>query len=197
MTVRSEDVVGLIEATLALAFPTASTQGLTRAAEAVARWGAEDAAQYLDDPLTLRMITDLLQVAGVPEGDYRPAEPAGRAMEWESEYRVWSHTDEMPDLPYLPRPPDRPRHTRQAGHGERPPYEGDERYGGDEGYEGDERYGGGAAYEAERPGEAGEAVRDREPGPGRASGSESPAGTARPGSRRWPFPRPGNQGPGD
>ncbi|MFJ5087393.1 hypothetical protein [Streptomyces sp. NPDC088674] len=175
MTVRSEDVVGLIEATLALAFPTASTQGLTRAAEAVARWGAEDAAQYLDDPLTLRMITDLLRVAGVPEQDYRPAEPAGTAMEWESEYRVWSHTDEMPDLPYLPRPPDRPRRSRrgeEAERGERAAYESERAYENEREYE----------YEREAEAAAARAYeREREPGPGTEEG--------RPQGRRWPFRR--------
>ncbi|WP_343244563.1 hypothetical protein [Streptomyces sp. SID11385] len=166
---RSEDVVGLIEATLALAFPTASTQGLTRAAEAVARWGAEDAAQYLDDPLALRMITDLLQVAGVPEDDYRPAEPDGRAMERESEYRVWSHTDEMPDLPYLPRPPDRPRRTRRGEEGERAAHES------------------GREYEERERGEGQESARAGEFG--RDSGREPGPDGNRPPGRRWPFRR--------
>ncbi|MET8558601.1 hypothetical protein ABZV64_27120 [Streptomyces sp. NPDC004959] len=182
---RSEDVVGLIEATLALAFPTASTQGLTRAAEAVARWGAEDAAQYLDDPLALRMITDLLRVAGVPEGDYRPAEPSGRAMEWESEYRVWSHTDEMPSLPYLPRPPDRPRRTRgtrrgedgeRSPFGERPEYEGDRAYEETERGERQEGYG------------ARELGLEGDYGPGPAPEADRPRG------RRWPFRRNRDEG---
>ncbi|WP_406202155.1 hypothetical protein OH807_23360 [Kitasatospora sp. NBC_01560] len=105
---RSEDAVEIVRAALALALPTASAEGLTRAAETVIRWGAEEATQQLDEPLTGRMLLDLLAVADVPPPDFRPAERywQGRLYEGAADYRTWSRSEGMPRLPFLPRPPD-------------------------------------------------------------------------------------------
>ncbi|MER6398072.1 hypothetical protein ABT263_18735 [Kitasatospora sp. NPDC001603] len=105
---RSEDAVEIVRAALALALPTASAEGLTRAAETVIRWGAEEATQQLDGPLTTRLLLDLLAVADVPPPDFRPAEPQweGRLYEGGADYRTWSRSEGMPRLPFLPRPPD-------------------------------------------------------------------------------------------
>lgn len=108
---RSEDAVEIMRASLALAFPTASTEGLTRAAETLIRWGAEDVEEHLNQPLIARMLLDLLDLAGVAHTDFRPAEP-----DWQSSdvrrgaapYRTWSHSEGMLPLPFLPRPPDEP-----------------------------------------------------------------------------------------
>lgn len=107
---RSEDAVEIVRASLALAFPTASAEGLTRAAETVLRWGSEDVAEQLNGPLTTRMLMDLLQVAGVPPEDFEPADEqwVERAAE-PARYRIWSRADVMqPLLPFYPRPPDDP-----------------------------------------------------------------------------------------
>jgi hypothetical protein len=109
--VRSEDAVEIVRASLALAFPTASAEGLARAAETVIRWGSEDVVEHLDDPLTTRMLFDLMQVAGVPRADLRSAEPdwlSPDRLETRAHYRTWSRTEGMDPLPFLPRPPDEP-----------------------------------------------------------------------------------------
>ncbi|WP_053706383.1 hypothetical protein [Streptomyces sp. WM6373] len=104
---RSEDAVEIVRASLALAFPTASAEGLNRAAETVIRWGTEGVADDLNAGLTTRMLLDLLQVAGISPEDFRLAEPDHPFAE-PAEYRTWSRTEGMPLLPLLPRPPDNP-----------------------------------------------------------------------------------------
>ncbi|MEU4354531.1 hypothetical protein [Streptomyces virginiae] len=104
---RSEDAVEIVRASLALAFPTASAEGLTRAAETVIRWGTEEVAEELNAGLTTRMLLDLLQVAGIPPEDFRLAEPDHPFAD-PAAYRTWSRTEGMPLLPLLPRPPDDP-----------------------------------------------------------------------------------------
>ncbi|MFF8259978.1 hypothetical protein [Streptomyces virginiae] len=104
---RSEDAVEIVRASLALAFPTASAEGLTRAAETVIRWGTEEVAEDLNAGLTTRMLLDLVQVAGIPPEDFRLAEP-DRPFADPAAYRTWSRTEGMPLLPLLPRPPDDP-----------------------------------------------------------------------------------------
>ncbi|MFD5134815.1 hypothetical protein ACFWMX_00875 [Streptomyces sp. NPDC058378] len=107
---RGEDAVEIVKVSLALAFPTATVEGIARAAETVVRWGAEDAAEYLDEPLTQRMLLDLLQVAGLSESDYTPADPHWPNADLPpANYRTWSRTELMDDeITYLPRPPDEP-----------------------------------------------------------------------------------------
>lgn len=108
---RSEDAVEIVRASLALAFPTASTEGLTRAAETLIRWGSEDVEEHLDEPLIARMLIDLLEIAGVEPRDFRPPEgdwQGGALRETAARYRTWSHSDGMTPLPFLPRPPDEP-----------------------------------------------------------------------------------------
>ncbi|MFF5425853.1 MULTISPECIES: hypothetical protein [unclassified Streptomyces] len=115
---RSEDAVEIVRASLALAFPTASAEGLNRAAETVIRWGTEGVADDLNPELTSRMLLDLLEVADVPPEDFHPAEPDHPLAE-PAAYRTWSRTEGMTLLPLLPRPPDDPttpseRHPRRA-----------------------------------------------------------------------------------
>ncbi|MFF8999216.1 hypothetical protein [Streptomyces achromogenes] len=124
---RSDDAVEIMRASLALAFPTASAEGLTRAAETLIRWGSEDVEDHLDQELIARMLLDLLGVAGVGLRDFRPAEG-----DWTSEdllgtaarYRTWSHSDDMIPLPFLPRPPDEPRGPHDPDDPFRPPRPG-------------------------------------------------------------------------
>lgn len=108
----SEDAVEIVRASLALAFPTASTEGLTRAAETLIRWGSEDVEAHLDEPLIARMLLDLLELAGVDPANFRPAEPEWNLSDVRgvaAPYRTWSHSEDMSPLPFLPRPPDEPR----------------------------------------------------------------------------------------
>ena len=108
---RSEDAVDIVRASLALAFPTASFEGLTRAAETVIRWGSEDAADFLNEPLTTRMLLDLAHVAGVAEADIPSAEEgwlSDARIQRASDYRTWSRSDGMPPLRYRSRPPEDP-----------------------------------------------------------------------------------------
>ncbi|MFB6891137.1 hypothetical protein ACFCX4_17725 [Kitasatospora sp. NPDC056327] len=106
---RSEDAVEIVRATLALIFPGASAEGLTRAAETVIRWGAEEATRDLTEPLAIRMVFDLLEAAGE-----RPDPRALRSVEedWMSparvesvaHYRTWSRTEGMSRQAFRPRP---------------------------------------------------------------------------------------------
>ncbi|MEU3411276.1 MULTISPECIES: hypothetical protein [unclassified Streptomyces] len=124
---RSDDAVEIMRASLALAFPTASAEGLTRAAETLIRWGAEDVEDQLDQELIARMLLDLLDVAGVELGDFRPAEEDWHAEALQgtaARYRTWSHSDDMLPLPFLPRPPDEPRGPRDPDDPFRPPRPG-------------------------------------------------------------------------
>ncbi|MFH8366278.1 hypothetical protein [Streptomyces sp. NPDC018031] len=112
---RSEDAVEIVRASLALAFPTASAEGLARAAETVIRWGSEDVEEHLDQPLTARMLLDLAKIAGVALEELRPAERTwdpGMLRETAAPYRTWSHSEDMEPLPFLPRPPDDPMPPR-------------------------------------------------------------------------------------
>jgi hypothetical protein len=111
--VGSEDAVEIVRVSLALAFPTASAEGLTRAADAIIRWGAEDVAEHLTDPLTMRMLIDLLDVAGVRDGDFHPADSHWAVNErtrlTAPSYRTWSRTEGMDEfVSFLRRPPDEP-----------------------------------------------------------------------------------------
>ncbi|MEV4941256.1 hypothetical protein [Streptomyces zaomyceticus] len=118
---RSEDAVEIVRASLALAFPTASAEGLTRAAETVIRWGAEDVADHLNGPLVRQMLEDLLEVADVPPQEFRPAEPETYYTSRRAGYRTWSRTEGMTRLPLLPRPPDEPLPASDPDNPDRPP----------------------------------------------------------------------------
>ncbi|MFF4711421.1 hypothetical protein ACFY2V_08425 [Streptomyces eurythermus] len=112
---RSDDAVEIMRASLALAFPTASAEGLTRAAETLIRWGSEDVEDHLDQELIARMLLDLLRVAGVAPRDFRPVDEdwdVDSLRDVAARYRTWSHSDGMAPLPFLPRPPDEPRGPR-------------------------------------------------------------------------------------
>ncbi|MFF0433044.1 hypothetical protein ACFYU9_12565 [Streptomyces sp. NPDC004327] len=126
---RSEDAVEIVRASLALAFPTASAEGLTRAAESVLRWGSEDVAEHLNGPLTTRMLEDLLDIADVPHADYQPADEEWieRASE-PAQYRIWSRTDVLAPLPFYPRPLDDPTTSSRY------PDRGEERGDGPDGF---------------------------------------------------------------
>jgi len=107
-----EDALEIVRASLALAMPTASTDGLTRAAEAVLLWGSEDAADHLDDSLSRRMLVDLFGAARAEPRDFPAAEPEQFAPGWDSslesvaQYRTWAHTDDMAALNRRARPPE-------------------------------------------------------------------------------------------
>lgn len=106
---QAESAVEIARASLALAFPTATDEGLTRAAELVLRWGSEGVGVQLEPDLAERMLLDLMTIAGqepgaftrerAPRTDLTTVAPAGS--------RAWSRTDEtQDDLPFVPRPPE-------------------------------------------------------------------------------------------
>ncbi|MBT2448784.1 hypothetical protein J7F03_17135 [Streptomyces sp. ISL-43] len=107
---RSEDAVEIVRASLALALPTATAEGVARAAETIIRWGAEDVAEQLNAQLSGRLLLDILEVAGVAYQDFDPAEPEEylHGVETAARYRTWSRTEGMEPLTFLPRPPDDP-----------------------------------------------------------------------------------------
>lgn len=105
---RSEDAVEIVRASLALAFPTATAEGLARAADLVITWGSEEAADHLADGLALRMFADLAEVCDVDPSDVQLAEPQYRDI-GPTPYRTWSRSEHMDDrVNFLPRPPDEP-----------------------------------------------------------------------------------------
>ncbi len=116
---QAESAVEIVRASLALAFPTATDEGLTRAAELVLRWGSEGVGVQLEPDLAERMLLDLMAVAGqeprefeaarAPRTDLTYVEPAAS--------RAWSRTAETRDdgLPFIPRPPERPGRGRFRG----------------------------------------------------------------------------------
>lgn len=100
---RSEDAVEIVRASLALAFPGASVEGLSKAAELVVRWGSEGIAEHLDQPLTRRMLEDLLQVTGAPR--IVRADPQWERGGPAAGYRTWSRPEQIEDsLPFRHRP---------------------------------------------------------------------------------------------
>ncbi|MCZ0985837.1 hypothetical protein [Streptomyces diastatochromogenes] len=106
MTVRSEDAVEIVRASLALAFPGASVDALARAAEHLLRWGAEGAAEHITPELSERMLEDLMFLSDFQPGEYRPAEPERRRPQ-AAPYRTWSRPDQAEDeYPFRRRPPD-------------------------------------------------------------------------------------------
>lgn len=103
---RSEDAVEVVRASLALAFPGASTEGLTKAAELVVRWGSEGVAEHLDQALTRRMLQDLLEVTGARR--FEMADPEWERGDPPADYRTWSRPEQVhDDVPFRHRPPDR------------------------------------------------------------------------------------------
>lgn len=118
---RAEDAVEIVRASLALAFPGASAEGLSRAAELVVRWGAEGVAEHLDQALTRRMLLDLLVVSGAPAPELADRQSPSRGpTAW---WRTWSRPEEGPELPFRPpgsepppdpdQPPGEPRRRRE------------------------------------------------------------------------------------
>ncbi|MFK4104705.1 hypothetical protein ACI2L1_32455 [Streptomyces sp. NPDC019531] len=103
---RSEDAIEIVRTSLALAFPGASADGLTRAAEHVVRWGAEGAAEELTPELSQRMLEDLMQLSGFNFADFQPADLRRIEMVRPADYRTWSRPDQAQDrFPFLRRPP--------------------------------------------------------------------------------------------
>ncbi|MFI6010824.1 hypothetical protein ACIBAG_18740 [Streptomyces sp. NPDC051243] len=104
---RSEDAIEIVRASLALAFPGASAEGLARAAEHVVRWGAEGVAEELNPELSQRMLVDLMGLSGFDSADFEPADIRRLEMVRPAPYRIWSRPDHAGDqLPFLRRPPD-------------------------------------------------------------------------------------------
>lgn len=106
---RSQDALEIARATLALALPLATDESLTRMAEAVIRWGAEDVEPHLTEELVSRMFADLLALADTGADSYTLAEDA-----WENrlappaEYRTWSRSEGMEPLAFASRPVEEP-----------------------------------------------------------------------------------------
>ncbi|MFG2549966.1 hypothetical protein ACGFWF_08505 [Streptomyces sp. NPDC048581] len=120
---RSEDAVEIVRASLALAFPGASADGLARAAEHLLRWGAEGAAEHLGPEQSERMLEDLVFVGDFRVEEFHRAEPARREVR-PADYRVWSRPDQIRDsLPFRRQPPepDDP-HTRRQDPGVPPAF---------------------------------------------------------------------------
>ncbi|MEU2227001.1 hypothetical protein [Streptomyces sp. NPDC018347] len=100
---RSEDAVEVVRASLALAFPGASVEGLSKAAELVVQWGSEGVAGHLDQALTRRMLLDLMGVVGM---GLVPADPEWEAGAQPARFRTWSRPEEAgDDFPFRHRPP--------------------------------------------------------------------------------------------
>ncbi|MGW2279595.1 hypothetical protein [Streptomyces sp. NPDC001770] len=119
---RGEDALEIVRASLSMVMPGASTEGLTRAAEAVIMWGSEDVADRLDDALGRRMLVDLFDAAQTTPLGFPAAEPEDFGREWfldprsVAPYREWSHTDNMETLPAAP--PDGPHRNDGQGRGQ-------------------------------------------------------------------------------
>ncbi|WSQ09913.1 hypothetical protein OG604_20285 [Streptomyces sp. NBC_01231] len=102
----TESAVELARASLALAFPQASDEELTRAAELVVRWGSEGVGQRLDPSHAERMHLDLMAALGenpdeVERRYYSEARPART--------RFWTRPDRAPRLPVRDPDPDDPQ----------------------------------------------------------------------------------------
>ncbi|MEU0949442.1 hypothetical protein ABZ379_43280 [Streptomyces canus] len=108
MTVRSEDALEIVRASLALAFPGASAEGLARAAEHLLLWGAEGAAEHLNPELAERMLEDLVFVGNFRLAEFHRAEPRrGAARTEAADFRTWSRPDQIEDgLPFRRQPPE-------------------------------------------------------------------------------------------
>ncbi|MGC0339964.1 hypothetical protein [Streptomyces sp. SLBN-8D4] len=90
----AESAVELARASLVLAFPDASDEQLTRAAELVVRWGSEGVGERLDPAHAERLLMDLITVFGeVPVGR-RAYSPRVNA----SPTRFWTRPDSAPIL---------------------------------------------------------------------------------------------------
>ncbi|MFI8438801.1 hypothetical protein ACIGJO_34750 [Streptomyces sp. NPDC079020] len=101
---RAESAIEIARASLALAFPDATQEGLTRAAELVVRWGSEGVGVSLAPDLAERMLQDLLAVTHQqPELFMGEREDEARADP--APYRVWTRPEEGEDLspPMAPR----------------------------------------------------------------------------------------------
>ncbi|KUL38459.1 hypothetical protein ADL22_18225 [Streptomyces sp. NRRL F-4489] len=115
---QAESAAEIVRASLALAFPTATDEGLTRAAEVVLRWGSEGVGEQLEPDLAERMLYDLMEVAQQDPQEFmaaRAPRPDGTRVE-PAASRAWSQTSATRDeLPYVPRPPAGPRRRRFGG----------------------------------------------------------------------------------
>ncbi|MGW1651225.1 hypothetical protein [Streptomyces atratus] len=101
---RAQSAVEIARASLALAFPAATDEGLTRAAELIVRWGSEGVGVQLEPALAERMLLDLMDITGqdlesfprLEYGDVRP-----------SDTRVWHRSEgtRIPRRGIQPPPP--------------------------------------------------------------------------------------------
>jgi len=91
----TESAVELARASLALAFPQASDEELTRAAELVVRWGSEGVGEELDPAHAERMLLDLMTVVGEQPDMRRVYQPEVRP----ARTRFWTRPHNAPRLP--------------------------------------------------------------------------------------------------
>ncbi|MGW1840473.1 hypothetical protein [Streptomyces sp. NPDC002067] len=112
---QAESAVEIVRASLALAFPTATDEGLTRAAELVLRWGSEGVGVQLEPDLAERMLLDLMAVAGQDPTEFAHARAPRTELTFvpPATSRAWSRTNETrDDYPFVPRPPEPPGRGR-------------------------------------------------------------------------------------
>ncbi|MEX0169158.1 hypothetical protein [Streptomyces sp. LMG1-1-1.1] len=107
---RTRSAVEIARASLALAYPQATEDGLDRAAQLMVRWSSEGVGERLDGELTELLLRDLQTITESPTPVERVAD------EWRQEAapparRVWRRTSDLPpDVP-----PDVPPATSTRG----------------------------------------------------------------------------------
>lgn len=99
---RAQSAVEIARASLVLAFPDATDEGLTKAAELIVRWGSEGVGARLDPQLAERMLLDLMAITDqdperVPREDFEHPRPAPT--------RLWTRTEETENLRIPPASP--------------------------------------------------------------------------------------------
>ncbi|MFE0651641.1 hypothetical protein ACFVZH_23935 [Streptomyces sp. NPDC059534] len=102
---RSRSAVEIARASLALAYPQATEDGLDRAAQLIVRWSSEGVGERLDSELTELLLQDLQTITESPVGIRAVDERRSPAAA--PERRVWRRASEIP-------PPQAPGATTRA-----------------------------------------------------------------------------------
>ncbi|UWE08593.1 hypothetical protein [Actinacidiphila bryophytorum] len=103
---RTRSAVEIARASLALAFPTATEEGLDRAAQLVVRWGSQGVGERLTAQLRELMLEDLEIITQSAQPLARVEEP--RARRADPQERVWRTTEATRRRPPDPGGPARP-----------------------------------------------------------------------------------------
>lgn len=88
---RTRSAVEIARASLALAFPTATEEGLDRAAQLVVRWGSQGVGDQLTGPLRELLLEDLEIITQSTQPLARVEEPRTRRAA--PHERVWRTTE--------------------------------------------------------------------------------------------------------